>query len=125
MSRLISSAAWMSRRIKKILPPTLLLSCSCGASGKAIISSSWFSPAACTFATYLSAPFFAVFMLRDLQLSYVMYMALQVCASAGRAHRVAALGRHADLVGNVRVLRLSSFMVALIPVFWLFSQKPA
>src|SRR5262245_64177233 len=34
-----------------------------------------------TFATYLSAPFFAVFMLRDLQLSYLTYMALQVCSS--------------------------------------------
>ena len=78
-----------------------------------------------TFATYLSAPFFAVFMLRDLQLSYVMYMALQVCASLAGLIALPLWGRHADLVGNVRVLRLSSFMAALIPVFWLFSQKPA
>ncbi len=33
-----------------------------------------------TFATYLAAPFFAVFMLRDLQLSYLTYMALQAAA---------------------------------------------
>ena len=33
--------------------------------------------------------------------------------------------RHADLVGNVRILRLSSFLAVLIPVLWLFSQNPA
>jgi MFS family permease len=78
-----------------------------------------------TFATYLSAPFFAVFMLRDLQLSYVTYMALQVCASLAGLIALPLWGRHADLVGNVRVLRLSSFLAALIPIFWIFSQHPA
>lgn len=78
-----------------------------------------------TFATYLAAPFFAVFMLRDLQLSYVTYMALQVCASLAALVALPLWGKHADLVGNVRVLRLSSFLAALIPSFWLFSQNPA
>ena len=78
-----------------------------------------------TFATYLAAPFFAVFMLRDLQLSYLTYMALQVCASLAALVALPLWGKHADLVGNVRVLRLSSFLAALIPIFWLFSQTPA
>ncbi len=78
-----------------------------------------------TFATYLAAPFFAVFMLRDLQLSYVTYMALQVCASLATLFALPLWGKHADLVGNVRVLRLCSFLAALIPMFWLFSQSPA
>ena len=77
-----------------------------------------------TFATYLSAPFFAVFMLRDLQLSYAAYMALQVSASVAGLIALPLWGRHADLVGNARVLRLSSFMAALIPVLWLVSQHP-
>jgi MFS family permease len=78
-----------------------------------------------TFATYLSAPFFAVFMLRDLQLSYVTYMALQVGSSLAALIALPLWGRHADLVGNVRVLRLSSLLAALIPIFWLFSHNPA
>ena len=78
-----------------------------------------------TFATYLSAPFFAVFMLRDLQLSYLTYMALQVCSSFASLVALPLWGKHADLVGNVRVLRLSSFFAALIPIFWLFSHDPA
>ncbi|HEX4987919.1 MAG TPA: MFS transporter, partial [Candidatus Binatia bacterium] len=54
-----------------------------------------------TFATYLSAPFFAVFMLRDLQLSYLTYMALQVCSSFASLVALPLWGKHADLVGNV------------------------
>lgn len=76
-----------------------------------------------TFATYLAAPFFAVFMLRDLQLSYLTYMALQVCTSLAALVALPLWGKHADLVGNVRVLRLSSFLATLIPIFWLFSQN--
>ncbi len=78
-----------------------------------------------TFATYLSAPIFAVFMLRDLQFSYLTYMGLQVCSSFASLVALPLWGRHADLVGNVRVLRLSSFLAALIPGFWLVSHDPA
>lgn len=81
--------------------------------------------ASITFATYLSAPFFAVFMLRDLQLSYLTYMALQVCSSFASLVALPLWGKHADMVGNVRVLRLSAFFAALIPIFWLFSHDPA
>ena len=76
------------------------------------------------FATYLSAPFFAVFMLRDLQFDYLTYMALQVCSALTSLIALPLWGRHADLVGNVRVLRFSSFFAALIPIFWLFSHHP-
>jgi MFS family permease len=78
-----------------------------------------------TFATYLAAPFFAVFMLRDLQFSYLTYMGLQVCSSFASLVALPLWGKHADLVGNVRVLRLSSLLAALIPSFWLLSQDPA
>ena len=77
-----------------------------------------------TFGTYMAAPFFAVFMLRDLQFSYVTYMGLQACSSMAALVALPLWGKHADLVGNVRVLRLSSFLAALIPMFWLFSHHP-
>jgi MFS family permease len=77
------------------------------------------------FATYLAGPFFAVFMLRDLQLSYLTYMTLHVGSSLAALLALPLWGRHADLVGNVSVLRLSSFLAALIPIFWLFSHNPA
>jgi MFS family permease len=81
--------------------------------------------AAClNFASYLAAPFFVVFMLRDLQFSYLTYMALQVCATLASFVALPLWGRHADLVGNVRVLRLSAFLAALIPILWFFSHHP-
>jgi MFS family permease len=64
-------------------------------------------------------------MLRDLQLSYLTYMGLQVGSSLAALIALPLWGRHADLVGNVRVLRLSSFLAALIPIFWLLSHNPA
>src|SRR5262245_25518044 len=64
-------------------------------------------------------------MLRDLQLSYLTYMALQVCSSFASLVALPLWGKHADMVGNVRVLRLSAFFAALIPLFWLFSHDPA
>jgi MFS family permease len=75
-------------------------------------------------ACYLAAPFFAVFMLRDLQLSYLNYMALQVSSSLAALVALPLWGRHADLVGNVRVLRLSAFFAAIIPAFWLVAHHP-
>jgi MFS family permease len=52
-------------------------------------------------------------------------MGIQVCSSFASLVALPLWGRHADLVGNVRVLRLSSFLAALIPAFWLVSHDPA
>lgn len=76
-----------------------------------------------TFGAYLAGPFFVVFMLRDLQFSYVTYSLLQILATLAGLVALPLWGRHADMVGNVRVLRLSGFLASLIPVFWLFSQN--
>jgi MFS family permease len=78
-----------------------------------------------TFAAHLAAPFFTVFMLRDLQLDYVDYMVLQVMSTIAGLIALPLWGRHADVVGNVRVLRLSGFLATLIPLFWLLSQNVA
>jgi MFS family permease len=51
-------------------------------------------------------------------------MALQVCSSLAALVALPLWGRHADLVGNVRVLRLCAFFAAIIPAFWLVSHHP-
>jgi MFS family permease len=80
--------------------------------------------ASLNFATFLAAPFFAVFLLRDLQFSYLTYMILQVGAVLASFVALPLWGKHADQFGNVRILRLSSFFAALIPALWLFSHHP-
>jgi len=76
-----------------------------------------------TFSSYLAAPFFAAFLLRDLQFSYLSYMVLQVISAVAGLVALPLWGRHADAVGNVRVLRLSGFFACLIPLFWLVSRN--
>lgn len=78
--------------------------------------------AAIHFATLMSAPFFAVFMLRDLGFSYLTYSVLVTVA-----HTVALLsgpfwGRYADKAGNLKVLRICSCILPLLPILWVFSQ---
>ena len=77
-----------------------------------------------TFSTFLAAPFFTVFMLRDLGFSYLTYMLLQVASTVAGLIALPWWGRHADLVGNVRVLRLTGFLVTLTPLLWLPSHNP-
>ncbi|MBI2540066.1 MAG: MFS transporter [Deltaproteobacteria bacterium] len=79
--------------------------------------------AALTFAAHLASPFFAVYMLRDLQFSYLTYTAVQVVSTGAGLVALPWWGRHADLVGNARVLRLSGFVVTLIPLLWLVSRN--
>lgn len=76
-----------------------------------------------TFSAYLASPFFAVFMLRDLRFSYLTYMLLQVVSTVSGLLALPLWGRHADLVGNVRVLRLTGFLATLVPLFWLVSSN--
>lgn len=77
------------------------------------------------FAVYLSAPFFAVYMLRDLRFSYLTYTIITLTATLTIFVMMSAWGKHADHVGNRRVLRLTSYFLPFIPVLWLFSHNVA
>ena len=78
-----------------------------------------------TFATQLTSAYFSVHMVRDLGLSYAAYTAVHLAASLTGFLSFPIWGRHADLVGNARVLRLNSVLIPLIPVLWLVSKNPA
>lgn len=75
------------------------------------------------FAVYLSAPFFAVYMLRELKFSYLTYTVITLTATLTIFFMMTAWGKHADHVGNRRVLRLTSYFIPIIPVLWLFSHN--
>ncbi len=81
--------------------------------------------AAFNFCVHLASPFFAVFMLRELQFSYVMYTAVTVTATGMIFLMMGRWGRHADRVGNLRVLRFTAPVIAILPLLWIFNQDPA
>jgi MFS family permease len=77
------------------------------------------------FATFMSAPFFAVYMLRDLGFSYLTYTVITMTATLTIFSMMKLWGSHADHVGNRRILRLSSYFIPLNPILWLFSHNIA
>lgn len=79
--------------------------------------------ASITFAAQLSAAYLSVHMLRDLHFDYLRYTVVQAASAAAGFLSFPAWGRHADVVGNARVMRLNSFLLPLIPVLWCATES--
>ncbi len=76
------------------------------------------------FGVYLSAPFLTVYMLRDLKFDYMTYTVVVLAATLTGLVFMPLWGRHADHVGNLKILKLSSKFVAFVPLLWLVSPSP-
>ncbi len=72
-----------------------------------------------TFTTFLSAPYASVFILRDLHFDYLSYMGIQVASVTSSLIAYPIWGKHADLVGNVKILKITGSLIPVIPVLWL------
>ncbi len=83
-----------------------------------------FFVAALSFCVNLAAPFFSVFMLRDLKFNYLIYTTLVVTVPIAQILTISRWGRQADHIGNVKVLRLTSLFIASLPLWWLIDQHP-
>lgn len=75
------------------------------------------------FAVFMSGPFFAVYMLRDLGFSYLKYTIITMASTFTIFTMMRVWGSHADHVGNRRVMRLSSLFLPIVPVLWIFSHN--
>lgn len=76
------------------------------------------------FAAHLAAPYFSVYMLRDLKWNYLTYMTVHLAALSSGLLAFPIWGRHADVVGNVRMLKITGALVPFIPFLWLISSHP-
>jgi len=72
-------------------------------------------------AVNISAPFFAVYMLKDLNFSYVSYMIIVLSSSISSLLFMPAWGKFADKYGNVRVMKICGPLIPFIPILWIFS----
>jgi MFS family permease len=77
-----------------------------------------------TFCVNLAAPFFSVFMLRDLHFSYLTFTVIVAAVTVTNIFTIDRWGRHADKVGNLRVIRFTSFIIASLPLWWIFNRHP-
>jgi MFS family permease len=76
------------------------------------------------FSVYFAAPFFPVFMLRDLKLNYLTYFVLNASVTATNILTLNRWGHFADHVGNLRIIRFTAFFIASLPILWIINRHP-
>ena len=79
--------------------------------------------ASISFATQLAAPYFSVYMLENLHFDYIRYISIHLTAITAGLVGFPIWGKHADHVGNAKVLKTTSFLVPIIPFLWLASSN--
>ncbi len=70
----------------------------------------------------ISAPFFAVYMLRDLQFSYLQYSLNAIASILTQFLMLSFWGKFSDRFGNRLLMQLSSLMIPFLPLLWLFGS---
>ncbi|MEK6968729.1 MAG: MFS transporter [Nanoarchaeota archaeon] len=73
------------------------------------------------FSVYLSAPFFAAFMLRDLQLDYLTFSIIIAVPLITKFLTTDAWGYACDRFGSRKILTMTALLISSSPLLWLFS----
>ncbi len=74
-------------------------------------------------AANIAGPFFAVYMLKDLKLSYLQFTLINISATIATLATMPFWGKLADKFGNVNILRICGLLIAFVPINWLFSSN--
>ncbi|MEK6983126.1 MAG: MFS transporter [Nanoarchaeota archaeon] len=75
------------------------------------------------FAVYISSPFFAVYMLRDLNLSYLRYTVIISAELIASFFAMGVWGKLIDEKGTKFVLYIGGMLTPFVPLLWLFSSN--
>lgn len=71
----------------------------------------------------IAGPFFVVYMLRDLHLSYLQYAAWLAAGTCGQFVALKPWGRISDRFGNKRVIAVTGWAVPFLPMLYLLSTN--
>ncbi len=74
-------------------------------------------------AVAISAPFFTVYMLEELNLSYTWFTVINLSSSVFSILTYSFWGKITDKYGNRIVIIISSLAVPLVPILWMFSTS--
>ncbi|MCM2268124.1 MAG: MFS transporter [Elusimicrobiales bacterium] len=83
----------------------------------------FFSVLVLLFSTYLSAPFFSVYVLRELKCDYTRYMVLMSVGPLMTYLFMRRWGQAADSYGSVKILKAAFLLIPTIPLLWTFSRN--
>src|SRR3989344_3455064 len=75
------------------------------------------------FAVYVASPFFTVYLLKQLNLSYTTFTIISVASSLATLISLPLWGKFADKYGNMRIIKLSGLLVPFVPFLFLFSTN--
>jgi MFS family permease len=75
------------------------------------------------FGVNIATPFFAVYMLRDLHLSYLEYTIVTATNTITQFLTMQYWGRLSDQFGNKKILNICGYGVALSPLTWMFGSS--
>lgn len=75
------------------------------------------------FSVAIASPFFTVYMLRDLNFSYVAFMTNTGVAILAQFLTLNQWGRISDVFGNRRILAATGVVIPLMPLLWTFSSN--
>ena len=75
------------------------------------------------FGTAIAGPFFAIYMLRELNWSYPQFISINIAGALGSILMLSVWGKISDKFGNAKLLIISGIMNSAIPLFWLVSDN--
>nr|MBF0221041.1 MFS transporter [Desulfobulbaceae bacterium] len=75
------------------------------------------------FSVSFSSPYFALYMLRDLNFSYFEFTAISGLATLFQFLTFRYWGEISDRFGNKKILTLCGFGIAIVPICWVFSEN--
>lgn len=75
------------------------------------------------FATFVAAPFFSVYMLKELKMSYSEYTIINTFTALSGLVFLPFWGKFADRFGNVKIVKIVGRLIVLLPLLWIFSKN--
>lgn len=75
------------------------------------------------FAVMIASPFFTVYILEDLQLSYKLFISIIFSQTLYAIIFLPVMGKISDRFGNRLVLKLGAILISLVPLLWLVSSN--
>lgn len=75
------------------------------------------------FSLFIAGPFFSVYMLRDLKFSYLTYVLINSVGGLSTLIFMTYWGKRVDRGGNIKVLKIASFLIPFTPLMWMVSPN--
>jgi len=73
-------------------------------------------------ATYLTAPYFSVYVLAELKYDYFRYTLITTIGPLMTYLVMKRWGRMADIFGSVKILKAAFFLIPAVPILWTFNS---